>query len=70
MSNVEKLIFWRRLSNYSTLTCAVGIVLDIIFKKYAIEYRFEVLVFGSIVIFIFLISKLKILVFKRKINSN
>jgi len=70
MSNVEKLIFWRKVSKYSTLICGSGIVLDILFKKYAIAYRFEVLIFGVAVISIFVFSQLMQLILKNKINSN
>jgi hypothetical protein len=70
MSLINKRKFWQKVSNYSALVCGTSLVLNIVFKKYAIEYKFEVLIFGSIVVSIFLLSEIMKLILKRKLNSN
>jgi len=70
MSNIDKLIFWRKASNYSAFVCAIALALNLIFKKYAIEYRLDVLIFGIVLILFFLISQFMQLILKNKINKN
>jgi Na+/phosphate symporter len=66
MDSIKGRRFWQRVSNYSVLVCGFGMILNIVFKKYAVEYRFEVLIFGIIVISIYLLSQLMKLVLKKK----
>jgi hypothetical protein len=70
MSNVEKLIFWRKISKISVFICGVGIILNILFKQYAVEYRLEILILGIVVISIYLYSNLMRFILRKRINSN
>ena len=56
MSDVEKLLFWRKVTIYTVFTGFLGLVLAALLGEYAFELRFEYLIFAIIVIVVYSLS--------------
>ena len=60
------LSFWKKTSEYATAGCIITIIILSFFKKYIVDYRFHVFIFGVIILTISVFSGVIIFFLKSK----
>ena len=63
--SIEKLLFWRKVSNYSAYTCGVLLIVDIFFIKRLFSNIYLAII-ETLIIITFLIAELMKVITKRK----
>ena len=67
--NMNKIDFWVRASNYSTVLCGIVLICKMFFRKYLENIIVPILFVGGIALLVVLISELMKFYLKRKSND-
>jgi hypothetical protein len=63
-----RITFWNRVRNYATLSVVIELITNLIFKKFAIQYRLEFLIYYILSFGVFLFSQIMLRVLKNKLK--
>ncbi len=66
---MKRLIIWQRISNYSTVVCAVVLIAKMFFRKYIEGIMMPMLIVGGIGVIVLLISEIVKFIIKQKNNG-